>query len=186
MSSDFKESIKVKNYEINDTEKEMLFRKFVDSQRNHFESYMNFINSELCVLKHYSIVSDFTRFLARIKSVESSVKNDKTKALNDVFGIEVDSATPGESALVVMLLNSTLSCTKESVKNKENGYIAYHYSGYPKVGNIVEKLDEILDTNYDPSKLFNLYMEKQPSNIREEMSEEELKKQREYFDKFSN
>lgn len=190
MSNEFKEGLKVEDlkplYDVNDVEQEMLYKEFVDLQKKHFVAYMNFFNAELCVLKHYGIVSDFTRFLARIKSTESAIKNDQTKALNDAFGIEVDSATPGEATFTVMLFMGTLSETKEAVKNKPNKYIAHHYSGYPKVGNIVERLEEILDKNktYEPKKLFDSYMAKLPDKIKEKMKEENIKEVEQYFENF--
>lgn len=192
MSNDFKESLKIEElkplHTINDVEEEMLYKHFVDIQKSHFESYINFLNSELCVLKHYGIVSDFTRFLARIKSTESAIKNDKSKALNDAFGVEVDSATPGEAAFTVMLFMDTLEETKEAVKNKSNKYVAHHYSGYPKVGNIVERFEEILDKDktYESKKLFDSYMEKLPASVKDDMSPKDIKQVEEYFENFSN
>lgn len=173
-------------YELNDVEREDIYRNFVDSQRKQFESYLNFINAELCVLKHYRIVSDFTRLLARIKSVESSINNDNKdgKALNDIFGMEIDSGTPGESNFTVMFLKGTLAQTKDSPKNKENGYRAHHYSGYPKAGNIVAKLEEILNTTYDPKSMFEEYMDQLPIKNKENLTEEDIKNIKEYYDDF--
>lgn len=192
MSNEFKEGLKVGDlkplYNVNDVEEEMLYKEFIDTQKGHFVSYIKFLNAELCVLKHYGIVSDYTRFLARIKSTESAIKNDQTKALNDAFGIEVDSATPGESAFTVMLFMGTVEETKEAVKNKPNKYIAHHYSGYPKVGNIVEKLEEILDENkiYEYEELFNSYMTKLPDSVKNDMTLEDIEQVEEYFENFCN
>lgn len=190
MSNEFKDGLKVENlkplHTVNDVEEEMLYKEFVDIQKGHFVSYINFFNAELCVLKHYGIVSDYTRFLARIKSPESAIKNDKTKALNDAFGVEVDSATPGESAFIAMLFMGTVKETKEAVKNKENKYIAHHYSGYPKVGNIVERLEEILNKTYDSKELLDAYMAKLPDKVKEDMTEKEKRQAKEYFESFCN
>lgn len=192
MSNEFKEGLKVGDlkpiYDVNDVEQEMLYKEFVDMQKGHFISYMNFLNAELCVLKHYGIVSDYTRFLARIKSTESAIKNDREKTLNDAFGVEVASGTPGEFAFTAMLFMDTLKETKESVKNRTNKYVAHHYSGYPKVGNIVERLEEILDKNkiYNPKEMFDSYMAKLPVKVKEDMSPEDLKKTEEYFESFCN
>ena len=190
MSNEFKEGLKVGDlkplYDVNDVEQEMLYKEFVDLQKKHFVSYINFLNAELCVLKHYGIVSDYTRFLARIKSPESAIRNDKTKTLNDAFGVEVDSATPGESAFIVMLFMETLKETKEAVKNKTNKYVAHHYSGYPKAGNIVERLEKILNTTYDSKELFDSYMAKLPASVKDDMSPEDIKSVEEYFENFCN
>lgn len=192
MSNEFKESLKVEDlkplHTINDVEQEMIYKEFVDMQKGHFVSYMNFLNAELCVLKHYGIVSDFTRFLARIKSTESAIKNDKEKTLNDAFGVEVDSGTPGEFAFTAMLFMDTLKETKESVKNQTNKYVAHHYSGYPKVGNIVKRLEEILDKNniYDPKEMFDSYMAKLPAKVIEKMKPDDIDRTKQYFDSFCN
>ncbi len=188
MNRAFAERIKVENlnpiYTVNDTEKEGVYREFVDSQKKHFESYINFLNAELCTLKHYGIVSDFTKFLARIKSIESSIRNDNSKALNDVFGIEVNAATPGESDFVVTLFSDTLTRTREVVHNKENKYIAHHYSGYPNAGNIVTKLEEMFETTHEPTSMFEKYMKNIPDKVKEEMSEGDIDRLKNYFDKF--
>lgn len=188
MDKDFENWIKVDKlkptYTLNDTEREGVYKDFVDLQKKHFESYINFLNAELCTLKHYGIVSDFTKFLARIKSVESSVKNDKIKALNDVFGIEIDSATPGEVNFIVTLFSDTLARTREVVHNKENKYVAHHYSGYPKAGNIVTKLEEMFDTTYEPISMFEEYIEHIPIKVKEQMSEGDIDKLKSYFDNF--
>lgn len=182
-STNFRDRIR---YELNDIEREDIFRRFVDSQRKQFEAYLNFVNDELIVLKHYRIVSDFTRLLARIKSVESSINNDNkdNKALNDIFGMEIDSGTPGESNFTVMLLKGTLTQTKDSPKKKKNGYRAHHYSGYPKDGNVVEKLEEILNTTYDSKSMFEEYMNQLPIRNKEELTEEEIQNIKEYYDDF--
>ena len=190
MEDDLRSRIKVENlkpmYKLNDIEKESVYRHFVDSQKSHFESYIKFINSELCVLKHYGIVSDFTRFLARIKSVESSINNDNTKALNDIFGLEVDSATPGETCFIVKLFSETLEKTKEVIHTKTNKYVAHHYSGFPKAGNIVAKLEEIFNTTYDDKEMLDEYMENLPRNRRELMTKENKNNLKKYCEDFCN
>ena len=185
MDNDFKKRIKVSIISdfTTDMERIEVFRNFVDSQKSHFENYINFINNELCVLKSYRIVSDYTKLLARIKSLESSIRNDERKALNDIFGIEVDSATPGEFAFVVMLLKDTLEETREFVHNKDNGYVAHHYSGYPKAGNIVQRFEEMLSKTYEPEEMMEEYMKKMPAATKENVDTEKLNA---YYEKFCN
>lgn len=193
MNNDFKERIKVECLEeknpLTDIEKMEVLRKFIDSQKNHFESYINFVNIELCILKDYRIVSDRTELSARIKSIESSIKNDDNKALNDVFGMEIDSATPGESAFIAMLFKDTLEETREVIHNKESGYVAYHYSGYPKAGNIAERFEDILNHEaYDPKEMYESYIKKLPLKTLEEFNkdEEKIKRLKEFCEKFCN
>lgn len=194
MNNDFKERIKVdveqyleEKNPLTDIEKIDVLRKFIDSQKEHFESYINFVNAELCILKDYRIVSDYTKLLARIKSIESSIKNDDTKALNDVFGMEIDSGTPGESAFITKLFKDTLEETREIIHNNDSGYIAHHYSGYPKAGNIVEGFEEILNhKQYDSKEMYESYIKKLPAKALEKLQEDEKKiiKLKEYCKKF--
>ena len=188
MQENFRDSLKVENlsplFEQNDIEKEEVFRHFVDSQKKQFQAYINLLNSELCVLKQFAIVSDFTRFTARIKSVESSIKNDGFKTLNDVFGVEIDSATPGETAFLSVLLTDTIKKTKEAIHNKDNGYVAYHASGYPITSNLYERLEKVLKTEFDKDLMFESYKKKAKEKAKETLESEGEAKVRAYFKEY--
>ncbi len=175
MEDNFKEGLKLENfkskendsklYEIDDEKKKKnktkseCYAEFCEHQTKPFEEYLDFINKILCSLKHFRIVSSATYFTARIKSLDSALVNDATnKTLNDVFGIGINAATGGESEFLCLLLSSGLQKTKESVKNKENGYEAHHYSGYPKTANLSDKIKEIFSTEYDGEKMYEGYM----------------------------
>ena len=190
MENNFRDSLKVENlkplYEQNDMEKEELIRHFISSQKKQFDAFRDLLNSELIVLKQYAIVSDFTRFLARIKSIESSIKNDGVKALNDVFGVEIDSPTPGETAFLSVLFSDTMKKTKEAVHNKENGYVAYHASGFPVQSNLYEKIIKILDTKFDENLMFESYKKNAKNKAKEILETESEKNIREYFKKYCN
>lgn len=175
---------KLKVDEPNDQQKVKLYEKFKSQQEAQFELYMNYINEVLCVLKHYRIVSDFTSFTARIKSTESALENDGIKTLDDVFGIEVDFATPGERAFVSEMIKETLNIKKERIHDKDNGYQAYHASGYPveEIG-LVENFEELLDKNVDPEKEMTNYYEALPKK-RQEKAESRQDNILYYFNKF--
>ena len=176
----FRKSMKVE--ELNDQQKVRIYEKFRGEQEEQFEQYMNYINELLCILKDYRIVSDFTKFTARVKSTESAIKNDSEKALDDVFGMEVDFATPGEKAFVSEIIKGTLKQTKEKVHIKRNGYIAYHSSGYPDAqSNIVDILEKILNEPMDDKRQFEKYYSNLPAQKKENMNEEKEKKIRQYF-----
>lgn len=187
MEKDFRDRIRVEDlkpiYEQNDIEKEEILRHFIASQKKQFEAYMRFINSELCVLKQFAIVSEYTRFMARIKSIESSIKNDGVKTLNDIFGIEIDSATPGETAFLSVLLTNSMQKTKEAVHNKKNGYVAYHASGYPVTSNLYEKLEKMIETQFDKNMLFESY-KKNVKDKSKEALETDKENVRDYFEKY--
>lgn len=194
MENKFKEGLKVEDngrvgklapmYDINDMEKEVLYEEFVTSQKPQFEAYLNYMNKQLWILKQYGIVSDYTRFLARIKSVDSAIGNDGRKALNDVFGVEVDAATPGEVEFISLLFRDTLSKTKEVVHNKSNGYQAYHYSGYPTSGNVRDIIDKLFYAPDTEDDRYEQYMNILTEQQKEELTEEKKENIKQYCKKF--
>lgn len=177
MSEDFREGLVVnqndysegkfvdkKNYtfkavnKVDDEEKEVIYEKYCERQTPQFEVYLDFVNSIMCTLKHYRIVSSATNFTARVKALDSALENDKTKALNDVFGLGINAGTVGESELLYLLLSNGLTSTKNVIHNKENGYAAHHFSGYPKVSNLSEKLKAIFSKKYDGNEMYEQYI----------------------------
>lgn len=128
-----------------DTELQELYIEFIEQQKGTFETYINFINEVLCELKKYRLVHDSTRMSARIKASDSAVNNDSKKALDDVFGLEIDFSNESEKELIEQLITSTISITKEKHHNKKNGYKAYHCSGFPSD----------LDKEFEETKLYD-------------------------------
>lgn len=183
---DFKEGLKPKNYKlqpiykVDDEEKEVLYEKYCEHQIEPFEAYLDFVNKIMCTLKHYRIVTGRTNFTARIKAIDSALENDQTKTLNDVFGMGINAGIAGESELLYLLFSSGLSETKNIVHNKENGYAAHHFSGYPKAGNLSEKLKQILSTPYDGNEEYDKYFNSLSEHEKEKNKgkEEDI---REYF-----
>lgn len=160
-SDAFKKKYIIHESRINDKQKEKLYEQFVDQQREQFELYINYINELLIVLKDYRIVSDFTKVKARIKATESAISNDSEKALDDVFGIEIDFATPGEKDFVSGIIKGTMNVVKEKIHKKDNGYEAYHFSGYPtskKV--IIEVFEELINKTIEPEEEYKNYYDK--------------------------
>lgn len=128
-----------------DTELQELYIKYVEQQKDSFEVYINFINELLCELKKYRLVHDSTRMSARVKSSDSAVNNDSKKALDDVFGLEIDFSNESEKELIEQIVASTITITKEKHHDKKNGYKAYHCSGFPSD----------IDKKFEESKLYN-------------------------------
>ncbi|MBO6233769.1 MAG: hypothetical protein J6N78_06950 [Clostridia bacterium] len=193
MEDNFKEGLKLENfksqennaklYEVDDEEKEKIYAQFCEHQTEPFEAYLEFVNKILCSLKHYRIVSSATYFTARIKSLESALENDTTKTLNDVFGMGINAGTAGESEFLCLLLSSGLQKTKETVKNKDNGYEAHHYSGYPKSAALSEKIKEIFSTDYNGEEMYEKYIKSLSDYEREKNAETETET-KEYFIKY--
>ena len=190
---DFKDGLKVDNYnlapdlKITDTAGADIYQEFVLKQKTPFLEYLNYLNELLIILKDYRIVSDYTQLSARIKSTESAVKNDNTKALNDVFGIEIDFATPGEEAFIIVIIKKTLNKTKENVHNKANGYIAHHYSGYPAF--LQESNKKLIQTDleeYNPRKMIEEYFENLSEKSIEKLTEEQIVELKAYFTTYAD
>lgn len=184
----FLQSLVVQSKVPRDVRKEE-YEKYKSEQKVPFELFIKYINEILVVLKEYRIVSDFTKFFARIKALDSALKNDESKALNDVFGIEIDCATEGEVAFIGSYLKSLLNITKEVVHNKTNGYKAHHYSGFafpPKVSELSSKLTEILNQEQlIPETLMEEYENSLPEIRKEKITDERKQLLNEYFRNFT-
>lgn len=171
-------------YKINDRQKEKIYEGFIEDQEKQFRLYIDYINEILIILKDYRIVSDYTKMNARVKSVDSAIENDGEKALDDVFGIEVDFGTPGERDFVEELIKSTMKIAKQKIHRKDNGYEAYHSSGYPISSNrIVSAFEEIINRRIDPEEEYKKYYEGLSAENREKVDLEE-EKYRRYFMEF--
>lgn len=155
--------------EIDDEERVNLYESYYEKQIPHFEAYLEFVNKIMCVLKHYRIVTGRTNFTARVKSIDSALENDQKKALNDIFGMGINAGIAGESELLYLLFSSSLTPTRNVVKNKENGYAAHHFSGFPKFSNLSETLKSILNTKFDPELMYKQYIDSLPDYEKEKI-----------------
>lgn len=196
-TNDFIKGLQIDNFplaelvEPNDTERADIYQTYVDKQKDHFLAFINYVNNILAVLKYSgSIVSGYTRFSARIKSTESALKNDKKegKALNDVFGLEIDFATEAEKAFVLELLRDNLIETKSKVHNKSNGYVASHVSGFPsKSADIIKTFERIISTSYTAEGMYNSEISKFSLEDKEKLNDIETDRGiKEYFEMLSS
>lgn len=173
--------------DISDDEKKKIYLKYLKSQTKYFRYYLQYINEILGTLKISGLISEHTKMCARIKSFDSANKNDSKKALDDIFGIEINFATEEEEVFVVELLKRTLCITKEKIHNKSNGYVAHHYSGYP---NATQKIDkEFYNLLYyrkpkenKPQKLYLEYISKMSNEQKRKISKRRTKQ---YFKKYA-
>ena len=165
-----KKDYSFKPYEkIDDEERVNLYKNYYEKQIPQFEAYLEFVNKIMCVLKHYRLVTGRTNFTARVKSIDSALENDQKKALNDIFGMGINAGIAGESELLYLLLSSSLTSTRNIVKNKENGYAAHHFSGFPKYSNLSEKLRTILNTKFDAEEMYKQYIDSLPDYEKEKV-----------------
>jgi len=112
--------------ELSETRKLDLYNKYVYTQRAGFESLMNFINVITNKLKEDGEITDLFEIRARIKAPKSAIHNDEEKALDDVFGMEIITATEEELKRVIECILEYMDIFKEKNHNKKNGYKAYH------------------------------------------------------------
>ena len=190
---DFKKGARVEYYpdapdlKKNDVEIEAIFQHYINSQEEQFTNYLNYMHAVLCELKRFGIVSDYTRFMARIKGLDSALTNDSSKPLNDVFGLEVDTATEGEAIIVNELFSAGLHRTRDVVYNKTNGYIAHHYSGFPEKNNdgIVERTKLLFSENRPSSQeMFEEYKKNLLLRDKEKLTPTEEKRVIRYIKKY--
>ena len=102
------------------------YRKYVHQQREQFEKIIYYINELINELKDYGEVSEYTEVRARIKAEKSALRNDSTKALDDVFGMEVITITEYEMKIVMEKIQKFMSVQKAKDHDKPNGYKAKH------------------------------------------------------------
>lgn len=111
---------------INNKTKLMMYNEYVENQRKGFIDIMNFLNNRINDLIERGKISDFIEIRARIKSAESAIRNNDTKALDDIFGMEIITATEEEYNVIIRNLAPYMSTTKFKNHDKENGYKAKH------------------------------------------------------------
>lgn len=122
-----KEKVEQKNVSVvNDNLKLMLYNEFVEEQRKGFIAVMNFVNDKINNLIDEGRVSEFVQIRARIKAIASALRNDPSKALDDVFGMEIITATEEEYDTIIRHLIPYMYKTKSKNHDKPNGYKAKH------------------------------------------------------------
>ncbi len=112
--------------ELSETRKFDLYNSYVYSQRAGFEWLINFVNDLTNKLKEDGKISDLFEIRARIKAPKSAIHNDPNKALDDVFGMEIITATETELKVVMRAVARYMKKVRERNHNKDNGYKAWH------------------------------------------------------------
>lgn len=104
------------------------YYNYVSDQRESFIVIMLKINKIINELKNQGEISDYVELRARIKSPKSAFKNDKNKALDDIFGMEVLAATEDELEVIKNKIEEYMVANKEECNkwDKPNGYKAEH------------------------------------------------------------
>lgn len=136
------------NYKVNLNEKskeiaekvnlENSYIEFVESQEQGFMRFINYINSVVDSLKQRALISPFIEIRARIKDINSALKNSGSdRILDDVFGVEIICANEEELKIIKQELEKNFRSTRSKKHDKPNGYKAEHesYSTKPNMDN---------------------------------------------------
>ena len=109
--------------------KENIYTEFVQSQEQGFMRFINYINFVVDTLKKKARISPFIEIRARIKDINSALKNyNEERMLDDVFGVEIICANENEIKIIKDELEKSFKSTRSKKHNKPNGYKAEHES----------------------------------------------------------
>lgn len=115
---------------------ENIYIEFVKSQEQGFMRFINFINSVVNTLKQKAKVSSFIEIRARIKSIQSALRNfNNDRLLDDVFGVEIICANEREIEIIKSELERYFKSTRSKKHDKPNGYKAENESYSIKTDN---------------------------------------------------
>ena len=113
-----------------ETRKEFgIYQEYVESQKELFMLNLQIIIENIKRLQNNGEISEYVEVNARIKSFQSSYKNTSKKALDDIFGIEILTATEMEIEKILDNLKQIYVMSKYKEHDKENGYKAKHFTG---------------------------------------------------------
>lgn len=139
-NNDFKDSLQVT--EITEREMGVAYSKFVVEQQQAFIMFINYLNKYINELREKGKVTNFLEIRARIKTSNSTIKNDKNdKILDDIFGIELICASELEIQIVRGELEKMLSMIRKKELDKDNGYKALHCV-YKMNDDLIDKLNK--------------------------------------------
>lgn len=109
--------------------KENVYLEFIKGQEAGFIRFINYVYETIENLKAKAEISPFIEIRARIKDIDSAIKNNSNnKILDDVFGIEIICASEEEIHKIKSELEKTLKSTRKKFHDKSNGYKAWHES----------------------------------------------------------
>lgn len=124
------------------------YKGFISDLGGGFLEIAENYNECIQIAKMNELIGD-TKLKARIKDFSSSCINtyDKEKELDDVFGIEIVTATEFEKELLMLFNHLIFDIYKDKKYNKKNGYAAYHCMGNfsPERGKSQEEIKKIIN-----------------------------------------
>ena len=135
---------KIARNEFDKKDKDMkpLIGELVDGYKGYiydlgpgFLDFAEVYNRCIQIAKSNEIIGG-ARLKVRIKDFSSSLKNTDTKMLDDVFGMELVTATEREKEILMLFNHLIFQIQNDKKYNKRNGYVAYHCTGDFNVENV--------------------------------------------------
>lgn len=123
------------------------YRGYISDLGGEFLHIVELYNECLKIAKSSELIGD-TKLKARIKDFSSSYTNTDKKILDDVFGIELVTATEFEKEILILFNHLLFDIQNDKKFNKETGYIAYHCTGdlaKKENDNLEERIKKILE-----------------------------------------
>lgn len=104
------------------------YKNYICDLGGGFLNIAELYNDCLKIAEDNEILSD-VKLKARIKDFSSSNSNSNKKMLDDVFGMELVTATEFEKEILMLFNHLIFDIQNDKKYNKETGYIAYHCTG---------------------------------------------------------
>jgi len=122
------------------------YKGFIQALGSGFLEIAENYNQCIEIAKINELIGD-AKLKARIKDFSSSKTNTEIKILDDIFGMELVTATEFEKEVLMLFNHLAFSIDKDKKYNKTTGYVAYHCMGdfSPKEGDLQEEIKRIVN-----------------------------------------
>ncbi len=122
------------------------YKGFISDLGGEFLEIVENYNQSLQIAKLYELIGD-VKLKARIKDFSSSSINSDKKELDDIFGVELVTATEFEKEVLMLFNHLAFNINKDKKYNKKNGYVAYHCMGdfAPNEKNLKERIERTVN-----------------------------------------
>lgn len=128
----FKENLKVipTKQEEYKAEKVEAYKNFVFEALPGYIAFMKALNYTITELEANGIIGK-TKLRARLKAINSALKNTGDKTLDDLFGFEIVTESERDKEILMLIIHNLFveKYVKQKNHNKSNGYFAHHCTG---------------------------------------------------------
>ena len=124
------------------------YRSYVADLGEGFLEVVEKYNESLQIAKYNEIIGD-TKVKARIKDFSSACTNTDVKMLDDVFGMEIVTATEFEKEVLILFNHLLFDIDRDKKYNKKSGYVSYHCTGdfSPRTENLSNLIRKIVENS---------------------------------------